>query len=273
MDRSLPGDEDGLAPDRRVGSPGPSEPRGSDASQGFSLRVKLRRVTARRSSERATGLRRERRSLAFLVIAALVPFFLLAAWAKFDSPAPWEPGIMVALASRDDLVGAVTGAINTLGNLPVWAVAVAITAILVSVARGVIAGALVALSFASDLAAFAVKIVVERDRPETAATKHFFGPDAFSYPSGHTVRAAALVAVTLWVIAPPRWRLPLAVAGGVIAGVVMGFARVSLGVHWPTDTFGGMLLGLGWFGVTAWIAVKSLRSGTVTCRRGAKPAG
>jgi membrane-associated phospholipid phosphatase len=227
----------------------------------------------RADTERAATVRRERRGLAFLVVAALIPFFLLAAWAKFDSPAPWEPGVMGALASRDDVLGMVTGAINTLGNLPVWAAAVAIVAVVVSVARGIVAGALVAFSFVSDLAAFAVKIVVERDRPETAATKHFFGPDAFSYPSGHTVRAAALVAITLWVIAPPRWRLPLAVVGGVTAGVVMGFARVSLGVHWPTDTFGGMLLGLGWFGITAWIAVERLRSGTVPGRRSGRTAG
>jgi undecaprenyl-diphosphatase len=168
---------------------------------------------------------------------------------------------MLALASRDAVLGTITGAIITLGNLPVWTVAVALTAVLIAAVRGVVAAVLVAVSFASDLAAFVVKIFVERDRPETAATEHFFGPDSFSYPSGHTVRAAALVAVTLWVIAPPKWRLPLAIAGGVAAGVVMGFARVSLGVHWPTDTLGGMLLGLGWFAATAWIAVRRLRSG------------
>jgi membrane-associated phospholipid phosphatase len=217
-----------------------------------------------RVDERAATLRRERRGLAALAVAALIPFLLLAVWAKFDSPAPWEPGVMVALASGDDLAGGISGAINTLGNLPVWTVAVALTALVVGVARGVIAGILVATSFASDLAAFAVKIVVERDRPETAATEHFFGPDSFSYPSGHTVRAAALVAMTLWVIAPARWRLPLAVIGGVTAGIVMGFARVSLGVHWPTDTLGGMLLGLAWFGATALLAVRRLRSGRVT---------
>ncbi|MEO6351214.1 MAG: phosphatase PAP2 family protein [Candidatus Limnocylindrales bacterium] len=215
-------------------------------------------------NQRAATIHRERRGLAVLAIAALVPFALLAIWAKFASPAPWEPSVMLALASQDDVLGTVTGAINSFGNLPVWAVAVAIIAAVISVARGIIAGALVALSFASDLAAFAVKIVVERDRPETAATEDFFGPDSFSYPSGHTVRAAALVAITLWVIAPRRWRLPLAVIGGVTAGLVMGFARVSLGVHWPTDTLGGMLLGLGWFAATAWIAVQRLRAGRPT---------
>jgi membrane-associated phospholipid phosphatase len=193
----------------------------------------------------------ERRQLLLVAIVTLVPFALLAVWARFYSPAEWEPGVLNALAAQHDLVGAVTTTLNTLGNLEFWAVIVADVAAALAVVRGIVAGLLVGLSFASDLAAFAVKIVVERARPETAAAQQFFGADDFSYPSGHTVRAAALVAVTIWLLAPPRWRIPAAVSGGLLAGALMGFARVSLGVHWPTDIFGGTLLGLAWFAVTA----------------------
>ena len=63
----------------------------------------------------------------------------------------------------------------------------------------------------------------------------------------------ALVGVLAWVLAPPGQRLRLALIGGVIAGLIMGFARVSLGVHWPTDALGGMMLGIVWFAVTALI--------------------
>ena len=193
----------------------------------------------------------EPRPLLLLAILVLVPFTLLATWARFASPAPWEPGFMISLASQPGIVGHISGAINLIGNLPVWAVVVALAAVVVGIARDVRAAFLVALSFAADLAAFVAKLLVERDRPETAAVEQFFGSDTFSYPSGHTVRATALVAVVIWLLAPPRWRLPLAVIGGGIAGTVMGYARVSLGVHWPTDTIGGTLLGIGWFAVTA----------------------
>jgi undecaprenyl-diphosphatase len=192
----------------------------------------------------------ERSELLLLAILTLVPFTALAFWAATLSPAPWEPDVLHALETHPGFVGTISAALNTLGNLPFWAVVVGVAAAGVSVVHGIRAGVLVALSFASDLAAFVVKVLVERDRPDTAAVQQFFGADNFSYPSGHTVRAAALVGVVIWFVAPRRYRLPLAILGGLIGGAIMGYARVSLGVHWPTDVIGGTLLGLGWFCLT-----------------------
>ncbi|MEA2675976.1 MAG: undecaprenyl-diphosphatase [Chloroflexota bacterium] len=218
MDRRVPGDEDRLAPHRRLSPAGPTE----------------------------------RRSLLLLAVLTLLPFVALAVWARFASPSPWEPAMLDAIALTQGLFGDVFRAINTLGNLPYWSVLVAILTVGIWLVRGSRAALLVGLSLASDLAAFAVKIVIERQRPETAATEHFFGPDSFSFPSGHVVRAVALVAALAWVLAPAAVRFRLALAAGVTAGVVMGYARVALGVHWPTDALGGALLGLAWFGLTAW---------------------
>lgn len=219
MDRRVPGDEDGLAPDRHV------------------------TVPARPA---------ERRGLLLLTLLTLLPFLALAAWARVSSPASWEPGILDAIALGEGLFGDVFRVINTYGNLPYWSVLVLACAGAVWIMRGARAALLVGASLASDLAAFAVKIVVERQRPDTAATEHFFGPDSFSFPSGHVVRAVALLAVIAWILAPPRLRFRLAVAAGVIGAVVMGYARVALGVHWPTDALGGALAGLAWFGITTW---------------------
>jgi len=50
---------------------------------------------------------------------------------------------------------------------------------------------------------------------------------------------------------PARWRLPVATAGAIVGGLAMAYARISLGVHFPSDTLGGLVLGVAWFAVTA----------------------
>jgi len=193
----------------------------------------------------------ERRRLLITALATIAPFIMLAAWARFASPATWEPGVLAAVAPVRGTFGDLVGMINTVGNLPIWIALTAVIAVGASLLRGLWAVLLVGLSPLSDLVAFAVKIVVERQRPETAATEHFFGADSFAFPSGHVVRAVALVAVLAWILAPPPIRLRLALVSAVLAGTVMGYARVAIGVHWPTDALGGALLGTAWFAITA----------------------
>ena len=68
----------------------------------------------------------------------------------------------------------------------------------------------------------------------------------YSFPSGHTGSAFAL-AVVAFMVMPRKY--------GVIALVLaflMGFSRLYVGIHYPSDVLGGMVLGV----ITSIIAVK-----------------
>ncbi|WKD36099.1 phosphatase PAP2 family protein [Streptomyces xanthophaeus] len=74
-----------------------------------------------------------------------------------------------------------------------------------------------------------------------------------AYPSGHALTATVVCGLLLWLL-PHRGRVPVAwvvaawaVAAWAVAVVSVlgvGFTRVYLGVHWPSDVLGGWLLGV-----------------------------
>ncbi|WP_432011885.1 phosphatase PAP2 family protein [Streptomyces cucumeris] len=89
-----------------------------------------------------------------------------------------------------------------------------------------------------------IKAVVGRERPhwpDPVDSAHFA-----AFPSGHALTATVACGLLLWVIAlhgaRNRWLVPVAVAAAVsVFGV--GWTRLYLGVHWPSDVLGGWLLG------------------------------
>jgi undecaprenyl-diphosphatase len=74
-------------------------------------------------------------------------------------------------------------------------------------------------------------------------------PGAYGWPSGHAGFAlvqAALLVFAVAAVRPPRpFRLVVAVAG-VLVVLAFVIQRVDAGVHWPSQTLGGLLVGAGW---------------------------
>ena len=65
------------------------------------------------------------------------------------------------------------------------------------------------------------------------------GPqDDFSFPSGHTTNSLACA----WVLfrrAPRKWGVT-----ALVAAILISLSRLYVGVHYPTDVFGGAVIGI-----------------------------
>lgn len=122
------------------------------------------------------------------------------------------------------------------GLVGVIVVPLAITIVLLVVRRPWAALYFALASAASALVVQLLKELYGRPRPEDMMVTSDYG----SFPSGHVANAAT-IAVTLGVIVPRVW---VWVAGAIYT-VLMAISRTYLGVHWLTDTIGGVLVGAG----------------------------
>ena len=92
-----------------------------------------------------------------------------------------------------------------------------------------------------------LKHVYARTRPDIVA--HLVGTDSASFPSGHAMNSAVTY-LTLAVllsraeksVAVRRYLISVAIA----LTLVIGFSRLYLGVHWPTDVAAGWIVGGLW---------------------------
>ncbi|MFE0702253.1 phosphatase PAP2 family protein [Streptomyces sp. NPDC058872] len=104
-----------------------------------------------------------------------------------------------------------------------------------------------------------LKALVGRDRPRWSDPVDSAQYAAF--PSGHALTATVACGLLLWVLAlhwRAGWRGWGTLAGAAVVSVLgVGWTRVYLGVHWPSDVLEGWLL--GWCCVVA--AVLGYRRG------------
>ena len=109
---------------------------------------------------------------------------------------------------------------------------------------------------AAEGAAGALKLAVGERRPPLRypEPRPLVGvPHDSSFPSGHTTTSFACATVFSALL--PRWA-----PGFYLLALAIGFSRIYVGVHWPLDVLGGVVLGLA-----VGVAVTALR------RRGADP--
>lgn len=112
---------------------------------------------------------------------------------------------------------------------------------------------------AAQLSCELLKTFYDRDRP--ALVSHGSHVYSQSFPSGHSAMAAAVFLTLATVIASLETRraTKILIYALAVAGVLgVGFSRVYLGVHWPTDVLGGWVLGACW-ALIAWVVLAFTR--------------
>ena len=205
------------------------------------------------AESRARPHRRLRGAVAVVLLVALAVFAALA-----DELAEWEPFVSLDRHVDEELNEAATPWVTTVMEIVSWlgsttgllVVTVAAVAALLA-RRQARAALLVGLAFAgAEVIDHALKVEFARPRPSVA---HPLGPQAggFSFPSGHATASMAVYGAIAYLVlaGDGRPRLKAAVAAGAFVLIVaIGFSRVYLGKHFPSDVIGGWCVALAWVG-------------------------
>ena len=151
--------------------------------------------------------------------------------------------------------------VSTVGSPMVYAAVAALLAAWLVLRRRKRAAAFVLVAVGVGLVIAPIaKRFVGRPRPAVdSAVSHAGG---YSFPSGHAVDVTVVLLVLLVLCLPhlaPRARTWATVAVVAMA-LLMGLARVGLGVHYPSDVAAGYALGVAWVAL-ALITIRPGRQG------------
>ena len=149
---------------------------------------------------------------------------------------------------RHPLLDPVMVFITTLGNAGILWIALTILLALKKSTRKTAAALAIALMLCLVSGNLLLKPSVGRIRPfhaQELVTLLIETPTDYSFPSGHTMSSFA--AATVLLRSDKRMGIP-----AMILAALIGFSRLYLYVHYPTDVLAGLLMGclLGWLAVS-----------------------
>ena len=95
---------------------------------------------------------------------------------------------------------------------------------------------------ASAFITFALKNTVKKDRPYVTYPQidNVVEESSYSFPSGHT--SSAFATATSLSLTYPKWYV---IAPSFVWAGAVGYSRMHLGVHYPSDVLAGALIGSG----------------------------
>jgi undecaprenyl-diphosphatase len=201
---------------------------------------------------------------AFIVTICGVGLALLASWVWLGDPSAWERAMLLEFrdATQDyawagpawlpEIFRDLTSLAGT-GLVALIVLFVLIYLLLRNCWRG--AALMTVLMLGTLITNTALKLLFDRPRPDFLT--HGAYEHTPSFPSGHSAMAAATALTLAWVAAehhkPLRLKAFFWIVGLLTLGLI-GFSRIYLGVHYPTDVLAGWLVGAAWACITAYIA-------------------
>lgn len=143
---------------------------------------------------------------------------------------------------RCDLLNLPLTMLTTLGNAGILWIVLSLLMLTREKTRKAGAMALVAMGVCYLCNDMVIKLLVARPRPFATVQELVplvAPPTSWSFPSGHT--CASFAAAGIWCrTLDRRWMK----AGALLLAALMGFSRMYVGVHYPSDVLVGMLVGL-----------------------------
>lgn len=215
--------------------------------------------------------------LVFLALAALLFLFLRLAWEIGEGESfALDERLMLALRTSDPSVPVgpawfknVMLQLTALGGGPVlWLVTFIVTGYLLATRRRASAAFLIASVALGMLLNSLLKDLFMRPRPELVA--HLVEVQTTSFPSGHAMNSAIVYLTLGGLLARSESRRVVRVyllATAIALTIIVGFSRIYLGVHWPSDVAAGWCIG------AAWALACSMLFHRLQRRRAVEPAG
>lgn len=193
-------------------------------------------------------------ALLFLVtvLGLLFLFFAMAAHVLKGGSFPWDVPVLQTIHSqatptRDAVMVFIT---HRGGGWEVGFAATVMVVVLTGSRRFHDAVFLAVAVGGVGLANVLAKIAFQRVRPhlwESPAPEFDYG-----FPSGHAMLSLALALAVVVLTGRTRWRWP-AVTVGVGFVLAVGFSRIYLGVHFPSDVLSAWLLAGAWVAAVAFV--------------------
>ena len=186
-----------------------------------------------------------------LLAGACLAFFIVGGLGRLalgDSLTAWDQGVLASIAAAR--LPAITSLMKALSVIGAGEIAIPI-GLMVAWLLARQGNQSAAKCYAvTTLSGWALNIGLKSlfQRPRPAILPHLDRAGGFSYPSGHAMLAPLVFGLGAFLLtrelpAPAR---RLIRSGAVLIAVAIGFSRVYLAVHYPSDVIAAILAGTGW---------------------------